>query len=409
MPTLFFVNRFFYPDLSATSQILTDLAVHLAAKGYEVEVVTSRLSYEDATARLAPRETAFGVRIVRIPTSRFGRANLAGRTIDYLSFYASACARVLYAARRGDVVIAKTDPPLIGVLMAAVTRIRGARLVNWLQDIFPEIGTALGVRVLSGRLAGLLRNLRDRSLRAAAANVVLGERMAAYLYGRGLDRSRIAVVPNWADDESIRPLPHGSNPLRTEWRLADSFVVCYSGNLGRSHDVDTLLGAAAALKEHERIRFLFIGGGARVDAARDFAARHGLRSVDFRPYVPRDLLPFSLGAADLHVVSLNPALEGYIVPSKFYGIAAAGRPVAFVGDASGEIGATVARHACGASFSPGDAQGLARFILQLAQDPVMQAEMGSRAREAIDQEYGRGRSFEAWETLFASLTMRMHD
>ncbi len=225
MPRLFFVNRFFYPDLSATSQMLTDLAAHLAAAGYAVEVVTSRLSYEDAAVRLAPREAALGLQIVRVATTRFGRANLLGRAFDYLSFYLSAFWHLLRAVKRGDVVVAKTDPPLIGVVAAAVARIKGARLVNWLQDVFPEVGSALGVRVLSGPAAAVLRSLRDASLRSAAANVVLGERMAGYLTGRAIPARQLTVIHNWTDDDGIRPRAHAENPLRGEWALADCFVV----------------------------------------------------------------------------------------------------------------------------------------------------------------------------------------
>ena len=110
------INRFFYPDHSATSQLLSDLAFHLAEGGHRVCVVASRQRYDDPGARLASRETVEGVGVYRVWTSRFGRRFLPGRAVDYLTFYLSATFRLWWLARRGDVVVVKTDPPLVSVV-----------------------------------------------------------------------------------------------------------------------------------------------------------------------------------------------------------------------------------------------------------------------------------------------------
>src|ERR1043166_3269501 len=169
---LLFANRYFPPDHSATSQMVGDLAVHLAKRGHEVVAITSRQRYDDASARLARRERVNGVDVVRVATTRFGRGFLPGRALDYATFYLSAFFAILRRARRGDTVVAMTDPPLLSVVAALACALRGARLVNWVQDLFPEVATALGMRV-----PGVMR-LRDWSLRRAAMNVALGERMA---------------------------------------------------------------------------------------------------------------------------------------------------------------------------------------------------------------------------------------
>ena len=175
-----FLNRYFYPDHSATSQILSDLAFFLAGAGHEVCVVTSCQLYDDAAAGLALRERIDGVEVHRVRTTRFGRDNLFGRAVDYATFYLAAGWRLWRIARAGDVIVAKTDPPLISVVASLIARWRGARLVNWVQDVFPEVAEALGVRALAGPQAGLLRRLRNRAFRSAAANVVLGR-----AHGRG--------------------------------------------------------------------------------------------------------------------------------------------------------------------------------------------------------------------------------
>src|SRR5262245_59016805 len=148
--TLIFLNRFLHPDHSATSQMLSDLAFALAKPGAAVTVITSRQRYDAPMDALPPRETVDGVSIYRVWTSRFGRANLLGRVIDYATFYLSAAWRLWRLARPGDVVIAKTDPPMLSVIAVPLCRRRGVRLINWLQDIFPETAQALGV---GGRVA----------------------------------------------------------------------------------------------------------------------------------------------------------------------------------------------------------------------------------------------------------------
>jgi glycosyltransferase involved in cell wall biosynthesis len=386
--------------------MLTDLALHRAADGRQVHVISSRLSYEDPWVLYPACDTIQGVRVTRVASTRFGRAHLPGRALDYLSFYAAVFWCLLRQLRRGDVVVAKTDPPLLSVVAGLAAWVRGARLVNWLQDVFPEVGAALGVGVLAGFPGRCLRGLRDMSLRQAAANVVLGERMAAYVANRKVAPARIACIPNWANDVDIVPIAHPENSLRRHWGWGDRFVVAYSGNLGRAHEVQTLLAAMELLFLDERdgnIHFAFIGGGARMDEVRErVAARPGAR-VEFLPYQPRELLGASLGAADLHLVSLLPAMEGLIVPSKVYGIAAAGRPIAFVGDTEGEIGRLLARTSSGEAFAMGDAAGLARFIRRLAADPAAAGRMGENARRALDAQYSQARAFRAWRTLLDRL------
>ena len=165
MKRLIFLNRFFFPDHSATSQILSDLAFHLAASGREVHVITSQQLYDDPEAQLPAQEIVEGVHIHRVSSTRFGRSALLGRGIDYLSFYASMWRSVLGLADRGDILVAMTDPPLTSVLAMRAAERRGAQLVNWLQDIFPEVAIQLGVPFLKGPISQGLLHIRDTSLK----------------------------------------------------------------------------------------------------------------------------------------------------------------------------------------------------------------------------------------------------
>jgi colanic acid biosynthesis glycosyl transferase WcaI len=325
---------------------------------------------------------------------------LLGRAADYLSFYRSVRRRLTEIARRGDIIVAKTDPPLLAVVAMAAARRRDARLINWLQDIYPETAVVLGVPFMRGPVAAALAALRNRTLRQAQATVVVGDLMARRVETLCASAARIHLIANWCDDESITPLKPADNPLRKAWGLADKFVFGYSGNLGRAHEYETVLAAAERLRGEPRTVFLMIGGGTRFDELARAVKTRGLDSAfRFMPYQDQAMLPHSLAVPDLHWVSLNPRLEGLIVPSKFYGIAAAGKPMIVIGDRDGELARLVTKHDCGIAIAPGNADALAETLRRLSADPHLISEMGTKARQMLDAYFTRQQGLARWQTL----------
>jgi glycosyltransferase involved in cell wall biosynthesis len=397
-PKTIFVNRYFYPDHSATSQLLSDLAFDLASRGQDIHVITGCQLYGDAKAALPADEAVRGVHVHRVQTSRFGRAKLWGRTIDYLTFYMGATWRLLRLIRRGDVVVAKTDPPMMSVPAAWAVRLRGGVLVNWVQDLFPEVATSMevsGVRFA----APMLKWLRNQSLLQGRSNVVLGEIMAERLRGEGIPSDQITIIANWADGETITPMEREDNPLVREWRLEGKFVLGYSGNMGRVHEFKTMLDAAEQVRMIDEIVFVFIGDGIARPWLVSEVARRGLANVRFHPYQSADRLRWSLSVPDVHFVSLRPTLEGVIVPSKFYGIAAAGRPIIHIGDPDGEIARILQRDRCGWSFCIGEADALATCIRRLSCRGQEVVDAGLCARRAFDRYYSRSHALDSWRQL----------
>jgi glycosyltransferase involved in cell wall biosynthesis len=396
---IIFVNRFYAPDQSATSRMLTDLATALAADGSDVHVVTSRLLHDDASASLASHEVKDGVVIHRVRTTRFGRSALLGRGLDYLSFHIAAANELSAVARDGDVIVAKTDPPLVALAAARVARKRGARLVNWLQDVFPEAAAAIGMAAARGPVGWVLRFLRDRALRRSAATVVLGEAMRQRIVARGIDPAKVIVISNWADGAKLRPTDRASNALRERWGLAGKLVVGYSGNMGRAHSFGTVLDAADVLSTQSDVAFVFIGGGMQKASLERAMKERKLTNVHFKPYQPQNELEQSLGAIDAHLVTLRPELEGLVVPSKFYGIAAVGRPTVFIGDPAGEIGTVIRKAECGFCVTAGDVAGLVAAILRLRDDPGLAARMGANARRVFDERFDKPIAVARWRCL----------
>jgi glycosyltransferase involved in cell wall biosynthesis len=402
---IIFVNRYYAPDHAATSQMLTDLATALASE-FQVHVVTSRQRYDDPAASLPRYELNHLVSIDRVYATTFGRASLPGRALDYISFYVSAALRLLHLARRGDVIVAKTDPPLISVPAGWVARLRGAHLVNWLQDVFPEVAGQLGLSIGDGAIGSTLRGFRNASLRRAAVNIALGTQMADRVAAAGVPRERIHVIHNWADGTALQPMTDAANPLRSEWMLADKFVIGYSGNFGRVHEFHTMVGAAQELKANPEIVFLLIGAGAQITMLEIAARDQGLTNFVFKPYQPRSRLSQSLGAADVHVVTLRPELEGLVVPSKYYGIAAVGRPTIFIGDTNGEIATIIGETESGLCVAQGDVKGLADAIVMLRGDPKLREQMGRNARRAFELRFEKSIAVAAWRSLLQAVEQK---
>ena len=404
MPRLIFINRYFAPDYSATSQILSDLAFHLAGTGRDVHIVTSTQIYDDAKASLPQSEVIGGVNVHRVASTKFGRAALPGRAVDYLSFYRSVARRLRQIVRPKDILIAKTDPPLVSLAAMPAARRAGAKLVNWLQDIYPEVAVELGVPLVRGPIAASLAAARNRCLRLADATVVVGKLMGQKVAAFGADPARLHVIPNWCNDEEIKPFAQADNPLRQAWGLKDEFVVGYSGNLGRAHEFATVLAAAERLRAEPRLLFLMIGGGKQFEELAGAVKQRGLDAqFRFVPYQERNMLAYSLAVANVHWISLRPSLEGLIVPSKFYGIAAAGKPILAIAAKNGELSQLVDEHGCGVVIEPGDGDALAGTLARLAGDSSALAEMGSRARQMLDTQFTRQQAFARWRRLIEQL------
>ena len=258
-PQLIFVNRFFHPDHSATSQILSDLVFYLARSGMSASVIASSGLYDDPDADLPEFETKNGVAIHRVYRPRFGRRSLAGRAIDYLAMYRGFAAAAWRLGGPGDLLIVKTDPPLLSAALAPVARFKNLSMINWSKSL-SRVGAGAR-RATLAPIAPLLVAARNASLKMAVRNVVIGERMRHRLEALGVAPEQIETIPNWCDDDLVAPMPIEGNPLRSAWGLDGKFVIGYSGNLGRPHEYATLLDAAERLRGERNVIFLFIGGG----------------------------------------------------------------------------------------------------------------------------------------------------
>lgn len=370
------INQFFYPSSAATSQLLTDLACHLAKLDHDVMVICSAA---DADAK-TPERPLPGISVRRVPGIPFHRGRYK-RLLSYASFFLGALWSAL-TVRRPDVVVTLTTPPLLSVIGTVVRKLRGVRHVSWEMDVYPDIAVELGVLRENSQFTRWIRRLADWSRRNADAVVGIGDDMRDILIASGLSAQKVVVVHNWADSTEIRPLPfpHGTLSL------------LYSGNLGLAHDVSTLEAALQACNVSElakKIHFTFSGGGIRRLALENFAHDQKLSNVSFQGYCSRNEVNESLAQCHVGLVSQHPRVTGSAVSSKLYGILAAGRPVIYIGPAGTTPARILRRFDCGWHILPGDDGGLVELLRRLEKDrdPIYAA--GRRARQALLDHYDR--------------------
>lgn len=398
---LIILNQFFYPDHSATSQLMTELAESLVERGVVVTALAGRGRYTGG-GTLPRREVHKGVRIERAWATSFGKMSSAGRVFDYLSFYLGASWRLLCLAPH-DAVMALTTPPLIGLAALLIGRLRGMRVIMLVQDVYPDIAVALGALRPRSPATKALEWINRQVLKRSDRIVVLSESMRERIAAKVGDASasRIDIIHNWADGRDIRPLTETNNPFAVEHNLGDSFVVLFSGNLGRVNEFSTVLEAARLLRDRSDIVFLFVGGGAKEGEIQAFRRTHRLDNVKLLPYVPRPMLRYSLAAGHALLVTLADGLAGLSVPSKAYGIMAAGRPLLFVGDARSDIARVITENHCGAAVPSGDSRGLAELITTWSSERSKVEELGSAARSLFEARFDREHAVNSYVESFA--------
>ena len=380
-----FFNRSYYPDATATGQLLTDLCEDLVRDhGCRVSVVAGMplqsAGKSVAVRGILGREEHHGVQIFRARGTRFSKARFTGRASNYLSYFASACYAGL-RLDRPDIVVALTDPPIIGLAAWLAGKRFGAPLVMAFKDLFPEV-TVLLPDFHSEGINAALQAVNKFLVKRAAANVALGETMRQRLIdNKGAPPARTTIIADWADTEALAP---GSkrNAFSEEHGLAEKFVVMHSGNLGLSQNLETVVEAAALLRDLSNLQVVFVGEGVKKAELQQRVQALGLTNVTFLPFTPKERLGESFASADVFVVSLQRGLAGYIVPSKLYGILAAGRPYVAAVEDSCEVAALTRTHECGLMAEPGDACAMANRIREFYGDRSMTAKFGENARRA---------------------------
>jgi glycosyltransferase involved in cell wall biosynthesis len=414
------LNQFFWPDVAATAQHAFDLARYLRSHGDEVSAIASRSIYGQTGSALPEEEIADGIAIHRVTSSVFGKRGVIFRSFDFL-FFNVACLFKAVSLPRHDVVICLTTPPFIALVGIFLRWMKGTRFVFWTMDLYPDVPLAAGV-IKRGSIVHWVFDRLDRfCLRRADLVVVLGRCMRDKVLRNGVDPLKLVTIAPWADPSEVpnvparrfsesmdsavarrvtggeaRPSVVNDNRYRAEWEIGDRFVIEYSGNCGVGHDVSSVCDAMLALRDDDSIRWVIVGGGLAWPRIEEFIRRHQIPNVILRPYQPRAHLGDLIALGDAHLVLVADGFEGLLIPSKFYGVMAAGRPTIYIGPEETEVARVIREEECGFVIPNSDPSRLVAAIERLRRDPVTSLSMGLRGRRALERSYSMQLACRRW-------------
>jgi colanic acid biosynthesis glycosyl transferase WcaI len=393
------LNLYYPPDTSATAKMAQTVAETLSAR-HDVTVICGRPSY-DPTERRAWRlfrmEQAGQVRIIRAGSTDFPRKDMKKRVLNYLSYTALAIPRALFVGC--DVVLAMTDPPFEGIVGAFMAMLKHKPYVYNIRDMYPDMAVG-GAIVEPGFLARVWESMHRWALRRAARVIVLGEDMRARIIGKGVDGSRVVVVRDGAEilppgTPLTAPDPEVVRAIRGNF----SFVLLHAGNLGFYGAWNTLITAARKLAS-DGVGLVFVGDGAQ--RAEIEATSAGAGNIRFLDFFPPSKISSVLAAADAHIITVKRGLEGVVVPSKMYGILAAGKPAVAVAPEETDAVSIGVRRGFAVSADPDRPAELISAVRGLVGNPEKTIAMGQAARAAAP-DYDRVKESQKFTEVFEQL------
>jgi colanic acid biosynthesis glycosyl transferase WcaI len=372
------LNEYYPPDTSATAKIAAEVA-EVLARSHKVTVVAGRPSYDPEEFypwKFLRKYTRNRVTVERVGSTAYPRHQMRRRVANYLSYLALAVPRALTI--RPDLVLAMTDPPIVGIAGAFVARLMHRPFVYNIRDLYPDMAIG-GAIVRRSWWVRLWEKMHRWTLNQATRVIVLGNDMRERILRNGVRQERVVVVRDGTTNSTASPscvCDSAVQKIVDEIRGGFPFVVLHAGNLGFYGAWTTLLDAAKILRD-KNIGFVFVGNGAH--RATLEASASSLPNVRFLPFRPANELPCVMMAGDLHVITVKRGLEGVVVPSKLYSTLAAGRPVLTVAPKSCDVSRIVEQAHCGFAANPDDPQSVASAILDATSDRARLIEMGSRA------------------------------
>ncbi|MCM0589170.1 MAG: glycosyltransferase family 4 protein [Gloeotrichia echinulata IR180] len=377
------ITQFFPPDYAATGQLIEELVRNLGQQGVDIEVFTSQPGYAFHSSSAPGIENLGKVRIQRSRTAQLWPGRIRGKAVNGVLYTLRAALHMLTTWRRSNVLLLTTAPPFLPVIGYLAYLLFRLPYVCILYDLYPDIAIALGVVSKDNWLVRLWQNLNQQIWLNAKGIVVLSPGMKQQVLANCPQiADKISVIHSWADPEQIMPIAKQENWFAWKHNLVNKFTVLYSGNMGRCHDMDTILEAAKYLQD-EPIQFVCIGGGAKRDDVIKQVNQLGLNNFLFLPYQDKQVLPYSLTACDLSLVSVDASSESLVVPSKLYSALASGRPVGVICSRSSYLRQFISEAKCGCTFDNGDSLNLAEFIRLLSRDQQLGEKMGRAGRQYL--------------------------
>lgn len=395
----------FPPEVRSAALLMSELAESLSRRGHQVTVITAMAEGDTRKASLfAPIvEDRDGVRVIRIPNLAVHKTRAAaifrgiGQLLNALAYFWAAL-----SVKDVDVSLAYSPPLALGIVGALLHWLKGIPHVLNVQDLVPQYAIDLGI-LKNRALIQALKGIERLVYRNVQLITVHSRGNAEYMVREGVPHRKVAVVPNWVDTRQIRP-----SSMQTRYRknagLEGKFVTLFAGMLGFAQDLDTVVDAAAHLKDHPEIVFLIVGDGVEKKRLEEKARALGLENIRFMPVVTSDEYPEVVSSANLCLATLQKSLLCPVVPSKLLGYMAAGRPIVASFPEGGDAPRVIREAGCGVCVPAGEPERLAQAILEASRDPEKCRARGERGRRFVEENHDRVRVMALYESLFEELT-----
>jgi colanic acid biosynthesis glycosyl transferase WcaI len=403
VPRVVVLYQFMHPDDVVSARVLSDLAEGLAARGWEVEARPCNRAWDGRAGSFPLSERWHDVEFHRVYRPPFAQASTSGRLLN-AAWMIAAWSAIGLRASPPDAIVLGTDPVLAVLCARAVRRLRPSiKIAHWCFDLYPEAPIAEGMLSEDGAPARLLRRLLGPAYRSCDLLADIGPCMRERLEAHGAhgQRARGVTLTPWALVEPEAPAVPDPEARRALFGDA-ALGLLYAGTFGRAHAHEPLLALARAMRGHDAA-FCFGVRGNRAAALRA-AVTPADTNVRFADFAPEAGLQLRLGAADVHLASLRPAFTGIVVPSKFFGSLAMGRPVVFAGSRRSSIARWIEEHGVGWVLDEGSPGAVAEALGRLARDPGALAAMQARAHRVYREVFAREAVLARWDAELRALT-----
>lgn len=427
-PRVYLLYHFFHPDDVISARLFTELGVSLVARGCEVTAMPVNARCHDYRARLPYKGEFEGIKIRRIYRPAFSQHRVSGRLINTLFVLGGWTWRSICMRRsQNEVMVVGTDP-ILAVLVTIVWRLfrPKSRIIHWCHDLYPDAAIADGLLTERSLINRILRRLLRIAYRRCDLIADLGPCMRSRLLRAFTDNPPVfeksGKIPNESAEESVDQddaqrvfetdfqtlipwslvepcrIVEPNPPVRNDmFDQSARLGILYSGNLGRAHHFESVLALARTLRQ-DNIGFCFAGRGPGIEELRS-SIKEADANIRFAGFADESELLLRLTATDVHLVTLRESWTGTVVPSKFFGALAVGRPVLFAGSEESAIAYWIKKYRIGWVLSEHSHNLVVDELREHSESAGQIAEMRNRCWEIYQQKFSKKSQLDQWHKI----------
>ena len=403
--------HYFYPDVASTGQILAELAEGMI-DAFDITVICVVPSYsgvieEKYKSKRIYIEDYKGIKLVRVRVPEFKKSNKVSRIKNLLAYFFNSLIATAKIEKQ-DYIYTISQPPILGGVLGVLGKwIKGGKLIYNIQDFNPEQTIAVGY-AKNKLLLNTVMAVDKFSCKNSDKVIVVGRDMQETLKNR-FNNKKVpsnVFINNWINEKEIYPLEQNHPKIvafKEKYNLKDKFIIMYSGNIGLYYDLENIIKVIGEFKDREDVVFAFIGDGTVKSKIEEYVTNNNLNNVTFIPYQDKADLIYSLNAADIHWVVNAKGIKGVSVPSKLYGVMAAGKPVLGVLDEGSEARLIVEECNCGVCIEPGNYKEISRNIEYILNNKELIKSLGQNGRKYLEVNLTKDVSINKYKETILSL------